>query len=156
MARTLLDQAMELQQAVSGLVKKFQFRDRNETVAYGLSVSQAYVLRALSELGPLTMGGLAAEMRLSVSTMTRVVAQLDRKSLVRRTSDARDGRVCRVALSGRGQSQWQRIEDELVAADLAVLQTIPSAERETVIRAIGKLSAAIDNWREQNNGGGES
>ena len=156
MARTLLDQAMELQRAASGLVKKFQFRDRNETVAYGLSVSLAYVLRALSELGPLTMGGLAAEMRLSVSTMTRVVAQLDRKSLVRRTSDARDGRVCRVALSGRGQSQWQRIEDELVDADLAVLQTIPSAERETVIRAIGKLSAAIDIWREQNKGGGES
>jgi DNA-binding MarR family transcriptional regulator len=156
MARTLRDQAMELQRAVSGLVKKFQFRDRNETVAYGLSVSQAYVLRALSELGPLNMGTLAAEMRLSISTMTRVVAQLDRKSLVRRMPDARDGRVCRVALSARGQSQWQRIEDELVAADLEVLQTIPSAERETVIRAIGKLSDAIDHWRDQKKSEGKS
>lgn len=140
---------MELQQAMAGLVKKFQFRDRNETVAYGLSVSQAYVLRALSELGPLTMGELAAEMRLSISTMTRVVAQLDRKSLVRRTRDASDRRVCRVALSAKGQTQWQKIEDELVANDLEVLQTIPSAERETVIRAIGRLSGAIDLWREQ-------
>lgn len=154
MARTLLDQATDLQRAVSGLVKKFQFRDRNETVAYGLSVSQAYVLRALSELGPLSMGALAAEMRLSVSTMTRVVAQLDHKSLVRRTSDPRDGRVCRVALSARGQSQWKRIEDELVHSDFEVLQTIPSAERETVIRAIGKLSDAIDHWREQKKSGG--
>jgi len=149
MARPLIDQATDLQQAVSGLVRKFQFRDRNETVAYGLSVSQAYVLRTLSELGPLTMGGLAAEMRLTISTMTRVVAQLDRKSMIRRTRDARDGRVCRVALSARGQSQWKQIEDELVATDLEVLQTIPSAERETVIRAIGKLSEAIDVWREQ-------
>ncbi len=156
MARPLIDQAMDLQQAVSGLVRKFQFRDRNETVAYGLSVSQAYVLRTLSEHGLLTMGGLAAEMRLSISTMTRVVAQLDRKSMIRRTPDAQDGRVCRVALSARGQAQWQRIEDELVAADLEVLQTIPSAERETVIRAIGKLSEAIDIWREQKKGGGES
>ena len=153
MARTLLDQAVDLQRAVSGLVKKFQFRDRNETVAYGLSVSQAYILRALSELGPLTMGGLANEMRLSISTMTRVVAQLDRKSLVRRTPDPNDGRVCRVALSPRGQSQWQRIEDELVAAAFEVLQTIPSGERETVIRAIGKLSDAIDNWRAQKKAG---
>jgi DNA-binding MarR family transcriptional regulator len=156
MARTLLDQAMDLQRAVSGLVRKFQFRDRNETIAYGLSVSQAYVLRALREHGALKMGELAAEMRLSVSTMTRVVAQLDRKSLVRRSPDARDGRVCHVALSARGQSQWQRIEDELVAADLEVLQTIPSAERETVIRAIGKLSESIDLWREQKKGGSET
>jgi DNA-binding MarR family transcriptional regulator len=149
MARTLRDQAMDLQRAVSVLVRKFQFRDRNETVAYGLSVSQAYVLRTLRELGPLSMGGLAAEMRLSISTMTRVVAQLDRKSLVRRTPDVQDARICRVALSARGQVQWQRIEDELVAADLEVLQTIPSGERETVIRAIGKLSHAIDHWREE-------
>jgi len=156
MARPLIEQANDLQRAVAGLVKRFQFRDRNETVAYGLSVSQAYVLRALSELGPLSMGGLAAEMRLSISTMTRVVAQLDRKSLVRRTPDPRDGRVCRVALSARGQTQWLRIEDELVAADFEVLQTIPSAERETVIRAIGKLSDAVDLWREQKQSGGES
>jgi DNA-binding MarR family transcriptional regulator len=156
MARTLLDQANDLQRAVAGLVKKFQFRDRNETVAYGLSVSQAHVLRALSEHGPLSMGGLAAEMRLSISTMTRVVAQLVRKSLVRRTPDPRDARVCRVALSARGQSQWQRIEDELVAADFEVLQAIPSAERETVIRAISRLSDAIDDWREQKRSGGVS
>jgi len=147
MARTLRDQAVDLGRELAGLVKKFQFRDRNESVAYGLSVSQAYVLRALSELGPLKMGELAGEMRLSVSTLTRVVAQLDRKSLVRRTPDPGDRRVCRVALSARGQALWQQIEDELVAGDLAVLQTIPSAERETVIRAIARLSDAVDVWR---------
>ena len=147
MARSIRDQAQDLQRATAQLVKKFQFRDRNETVAYGLSVSQAYVLRALHERGPLTMGELADEMRLSVSTMTRVVAQLDRKALVRRAADDPDGRVRRVGLTARGLAQWQRIEDELVASDMGVLRTIPAPERETLIRAIGQLSEAIDRWR---------
>ncbi len=96
MARSIRDQAGDLQRVTAQLVKKFQFRDRNETVAFGLSVSQAYVLRALHESGPLTMSGLAAEMRLSISTMTRVVTQLERKALVRRSANESDGRVRRV------------------------------------------------------------
>lgn len=147
MARTIREQADDLQRATARLVKKFQFRDRNETVAYGLSVSQAYVLRALHECGPLTMGELADEMHLSVSTMTRVVAQLERKSLVRRSASAADGRVRRVALSARGRTQWRRIEGELVDSDVEVLRSVPAAQRETLIRAIDRLSEAIDRWR---------
>jgi DNA-binding MarR family transcriptional regulator len=153
MARSIHDQAGDLQRATAQLVKKFQFRDRNETVAYGLSVSQAYVLRALHECGALTMGELACEMRLSVSTMTRVVAQLDRKALVRRTTSDADGRVRRVGLTARGTAQWLRIEEELIAGDVEVLRTVPAAQRETLIRAIGQLSAAIDRWRESQQGG---
>ena len=56
MPRPLLAQANELQRVMAELVRKYQFRDRNETVGYGLSVAQAYALRSLSEEGPLTMG----------------------------------------------------------------------------------------------------
>lgn len=149
MARSLRDQATDLQRATAELVKKFQFRDRNETVAYGLSVSQAYVLRALSEVGPLTMGELAAEMHLTVSTLTRVVAQLVEKRLARRTPDPADRRICRVSLTARGRALWKRIEAELVENNMAVLRGVTPAERETLIRAIGQLSRATDLWRAQ-------
>jgi DNA-binding MarR family transcriptional regulator len=159
MARPLSEQADDLQRATADLVKKFQFRDRNETVSFGLSVSQAYVLRALSENGPLAMGALAAEMHLSVSTLTRVVDQLVRKALVRRSAGVRDRRVCRVGLTARGRSQWQRLEDGLVENNIRVLRGIAPDERETVIRAIQRLSSAVDVWRAEaaaQSAGGES
>ena len=147
MARPLLAQAHDLQRAMARLVRKYQFRDRNETVCHGLSVAQAYALRALSEEGPLAMGELAGELRVSVSTMTRVVDPLVRKQLARRVADPGDRRLCRIVLSEAGARLWATIERDLTANDAAVLRGISPAERETVIRVIGLLSEAVDVWR---------
>jgi DNA-binding MarR family transcriptional regulator len=147
LARTLAEQATDLEKAMAELVKKYQFRDREETVGYGLSVSQAYALRALRENGGLSMGALAEQMRLSISTMTRVVDQLERKTLVRRVRSPLDRRVCEVATTRRGQTLWDRIEAELVESDLQVLRGLAPSERETAIRAIRLLSRAVDEWR---------
>ena len=147
MPRSLAAQAHDLQRVMAELVRKYQFRDRNETVGHGLSVSQAYVLRALHEHGPLSMGELAGELRVSVSTMTRVVDPLVRKRLAERDRSGDDRRLCRIALTAAGRRLWSRIERELTASDAAVLRTITPSERETVIRVIGLLSRAVDSWR---------
>jgi DNA-binding MarR family transcriptional regulator len=147
MARPLLAQAHDLQRTMARLVRKYQFRDRNETVCHGLSVAQAYALRALSEEGPLAMGELASELRVSLSTMTRVVDPLVRKRLARRVADPGDRRLCRIVLSDAGARLWSTIERDLTANDAEVLRGIPPAEREVVIRVIGLLSEAVDVWR---------
>jgi len=147
MARTIAAQARDFQGALSELVKKYQFRDRNETVAYGISVSQAYALGSLAGHGPLTMGGLAADLHLSVSTMSRVVDQLVTRSLARRARGEGDRRVCRVELTARGRSLWRRIEAELLEIDREVLRAIAPGEREALIRALRMLSSATESWR---------
>ena len=129
------------------LLKQYQFRDRNETVAYGLSVSQAYALRSLAEHGPLTMGALAVGLYLSVSATTRVVDQLVDGKLVRRTQDRSDRRVWHVALTARGRSIWSRIERELLDVDREVLRTLSAGERDAVIRAMDLLGRATARWR---------
>jgi len=147
MARSLAEQGRDFRAAVSELVKKYQFRDRNEIVAYGLSVSQAYALAALDVGGPLTMGGLAAELHLSVSATTRVVDSLAARHLVQRSQDASDRRVCRVAMAARGTRLWRRVEDELLASEAEVLRALAPSEREAAIRAIHLLARATDAWR---------
>ena len=147
MARSLEGQARAFQRVLSELVKKYQFRDRNETVAYGVSVSQAYALSSLAEHGVMTMSGLAADLHVSISTATRVVDQLVAKTLVRRAPGEEDRRVCRVSLLARGRALWRRIEDELIAIDIAVLRAISPGEREALIRALRLLSNATDQWR---------
>ena len=147
MARTLTQQAVDLEQSMADLVKRYQFRDRRETVAYGLSVSQAYTLRALHENGALTMGELAAELRLTVSTLTRVVDQLVVKQLVDRVRGVEDRRICQASLTRAGRQVWRRIQAELVASDREVLRDITPGEREVVIRVIGQLTQAVDAWR---------
>lgn len=149
MSRSLDAQSRAFQSVMVGLLKLYQFRDRNETVAYGLSVSQAYALRSLAEHGPLAMGALAEDLNLSVSTTTRLVDPLAERSLLRREQCREDRRVWRVSLTAKGERLWKRLEGELLAIDAEVLGSLSSSERETLIRAMGALARATQQWRRE-------
>jgi MarR family transcriptional regulator, 2-MHQ and catechol-resistance regulon repressor len=142
-APTLNRQAQRLHRAVSDLVRKYQFRDRNEICCFGISVSQCYALEEIGQEGHLSMGALAGHMHLSVSTMTRVVDQLVEHGLVRR--------VCCVEPTSRGRELLARISGELLASERAILSRIPAENRGSVISALEELSRAVDAWRD---GGG--
>ena len=142
------DQARALRDATVELVKKYQFRDRNETLAHGLSVSQTYALGAIVRSGPLAMADLADELYLTPSTMSRVVDQLVRKQLVDREQSAQDRRVWRVAATTAGRSAWRKIDDGLLAIDREILASVAPAERPDLIRAVRLLSQATDRWRQ--------
>jgi DNA-binding MarR family transcriptional regulator len=147
MSRTLDRQVRDFREAIAELVKKYQFRDRNETVAYGVSVSQAYALRALYRAGPMVMKELAADLHLTVSTITRVVDQLVAKKLARRSRGEADRRLCRVELTARGRGLWIRLEGELMEIDEEILSRLSSGEREAVIDVLRLLAEATDAWR---------
>ncbi len=145
--RHTLAQAERLHRAVTELVRRYQFRDRNEICCFGLSVSQCYALEALGEEGELTMGELAARMQLSVSTMTRVVDQLVTHGLARRGEDAEDRRVCCVTPTPKGRELLAKVRAELLESERAILGKLPPEHRESVISALEDLSRAVDEWR---------
>jgi len=152
MSRSLAAQAVRLQSAMAGLVAKYQFRDRHETVCHDLTVSQAYALRALSEAGPLPMSALAGRLHLSGSALTRVVDRLVERRLVGRGPSDIDRRICEVRLTRRGRALWDKVEASLAENDAEVLRGFTHEEREVVIRAIGDLSSAVDCWRARQSG----
>ena len=146
---TIEEQAAMLHRAVSDLIRRYQFRDRQEICCHGISVSQCYALTALADRGQLTMGELAGLMQLTVSTMTRAVDQLVKKEYVERCVAPADRRVCCVQLTGEGRALVEQINGELLAVEKGVLEQIDPAARAGVVRAIELLRGAIDTWREQ-------
>lgn len=143
------DQAHRLHQAVTELVKRYQFRDRHEVCCHGISVSQCYALAALEDGEQSTMGELAGRMQLSVSTMTRVVDQLVGKDLVRRCTHPGDRRVCCVQVTGSGRKLLGRIHGGMLEMEQAILDQLEPADRESLIRSLGLLVEAVDRWRGQ-------
>lgn len=148
MGKTLEQQARALHQVVTELVKKYQFRDRNEICCYGVSVSQCYALEAIGQRGRMTMGELAGQLHLTVSTMTRIVDQLVGKGFAHRDADAHDRRLCWVELTPAGQTLLSRIQDEILATEKEILRKIKPAERERLLSALQELCQAVDQWRE--------
>src|SRR6185295_17411735 len=77
--------ATSLHEALTELVRVYQFRDRDRICCHDISVTQCYALEALLRRGPSGLNELAAELYLDKSTASRVVAALQRKKYVSRS-----------------------------------------------------------------------
>lgn len=133
-------------QQVVGLVKKYQFRDRDQILSCGISVSQCYVLETLHTYGALTVNELATKMYLKVSTITRVVDQLVRKEYVTREEDPNDRRVRVLQLTESGEVVFQESWRNIFQSEKAILENFPSEHREMLIDFLRKLNQAVEQW----------
>ena len=145
--RTFDAQAREFHRQVIELVKKYQFRDRNQTCCRGVSVSQCYVLEVLHERGPLTMNELAERMHLSISPVTRIVDRLVEKRLARREVDGHDRRIRLISLTSSGESTFRRAWKTVFQSEKDILRRFPEEHRDMLIDFLAKLNEAVTTWQ---------
>jgi DNA-binding MarR family transcriptional regulator len=107
----------------------------------GLTPTLLSAIGTIGRRGPITLGELAAQERVSPPMITKVVTSLEAQGLVARTHDPADRRVSRVALTTAGdawlaeararRNQWlaHRLET-LTPDDITVLAaSLPVIER---------------------------
>jgi DNA-binding MarR family transcriptional regulator len=87
----------------------------------GLFAGQEQVLQALANSGPMTMGDLAAILRVRPPTASKTVSRLSALKLVERHTEPGDARIVRVKLSREGKRKaaaidalWDEVEAELL------------------------------------------
>ncbi|MEU1885348.1 MarR family transcriptional regulator [Micromonospora rifamycinica] len=100
-----------------------------------LTVTQLSALTSLRLAGALTPRELADVERVQPPTMTKIVAKLEDRGLVRRTPHPTDGRQVILAATEGGRAvldQFERVRDEWLASRLAAL---PEDDRDTLRRA---------------------
>ncbi|MFD6563327.1 MarR family winged helix-turn-helix transcriptional regulator [Micromonospora profundi] len=104
-----------------------------------LTVTQVSALTSIRLAGTMTPRELADVERVQPPTMTKIVAKLEERGLVRRTPHPTDGRQVILAATEGGQAvldQFERARDEWLAHRLAALD---EDQRETLLRAAGIL-----------------
>jgi DNA-binding MarR family transcriptional regulator len=100
-ARVVADR---LHSAAIHLLRRLRVEDK----AMGLSAPRASALSVLVFRGPVTMSALAEAEQVRRPTITRLVDSLERRGLVRRVSDAEDGRVQLVEATAAGKRLLQK------------------------------------------------
>ncbi len=145
--KTSDDQILQFHQQIVELIKKYQFRDRNQICCFGISVSQCYVLETLHTHGPLTMNELAKKMHLKISTMTRVVEQLVKKSYVRREEGLSDRRVRLIKLTKEGKAIYKKAWENIFESEKIILKGIPYEHKTVLIDVLRKLNQAVSSWQ---------
>lgn len=130
------------------LIKKYQFRDRNEMVCCGVSVSQCYVLETLHRNGPMPMQQLAKKMHLSISTITRVVEPLVKQKFISREEDPNDHRVRVMKLTKTGENIFLQTWNKVFESEKIILENFPEEHRDMLVEFLKKLNKAFGNWQE--------
>jgi DNA-binding MarR family transcriptional regulator len=128
-SRTTPELASHLRAAVARLGRRL----RQEGIAnQEASPSQLAALATLFRTGPMTIGELAGAERVKPPTMTRIVAALEERGLVRREPSSADGRVVHVVLTAEGRrahEEYRKRRDAWLRKRLAALS---APERHTL------------------------
>jgi DNA-binding MarR family transcriptional regulator len=135
-------QAVALHDALSELVRVYQFRDRDRICCHDVSVTQCYAVDALVRRGPSTLGDLARELFLDKSTASRVVATLVRKKYVARAPHPADGRAVVLRVTAAGRRLHELIRKDLVAEARHLIEDFEPEVREAAARLILRLARA--------------
>jgi len=108
--------------------------------------AQWRALSALGEIGPMRIGELAAECRVTQPGMTRLVAQLVEHGLVERRHDEADERAVRVEVTAAGRAAlaaWHATIREVLAPRFADLSDEEWRAIETATRLIASRTPEL-------------
>jgi len=127
--RTTPELASRLRSSVARLGRRL----RQEGIAnQEASPSQLAALATLFRTGPMTLGELAAAERVKPPTMTRIVAALEERGLVRRDPSTEDGRIVHVVVTGQGRRAHEDYRKRRDAWLRSRLANLSAPERHTL------------------------
>lgn len=109
------------------------------------SVSQALALHALDTDPPLSQHELAARLRLEKSSVSRLVADLERRGLIQRQRDEDNRRVIRLRLTAEGRHAHLQLGAEFHQHYDRWTAELTAAERDALIVGLSAFLRASRN-----------
>jgi DNA-binding MarR family transcriptional regulator len=132
----------ELYDALSELVRVYQFRDRDRICCYDVSVTQCYALETLARQGGMTLNDLAAQLYLDKSTASRVVDALERKGYVTRVTHPQDRRAVFLEATAPGRELEGKIRTDILTEEREMLAGFAPEVRQAMARLLRQLARA--------------
>jgi DNA-binding MarR family transcriptional regulator len=102
-------------------------------------------MSALSVLmsGPKTLGELATAEQVRPPTMSRLVSQMERAGVARKSADRGDARVVRVHATVKGLRALERGREMRIGVIRELVAQLGPADRATLVVAVGVLEAML-------------
>jgi MarR family transcriptional regulator, 2-MHQ and catechol-resistance regulon repressor len=134
--------AAELYDALSELMRVYEFRDRDRICCFDISVTQCYALEALARRDDVTLNDLAAELYLDKSTASRVVDALERKGYVARSPHPRDRRAVLLEATAAGKELLKQVRGSILDEERQLLAGFDPEIRRAMTQLIARLARA--------------
>jgi len=108
-----------------------------------VSLSEAFALAELAGDAPLSQRDLAERLDLEKSTVSRLVAGLERRGQVRRERDPANRRFYRITLTDTGHATAERLVTGMRQRHAQILAAMSEAERQALTVGVSALLRAM-------------
>jgi len=151
--RELKEDLDRIVETIIYLVTESRRLSKEEAARCGVTATQLSVLKLLHEIGDLSLGSLAKEIRAHNATVTGIVDRMEAAGLVERARSEADRRVWIIRLSAQGRKVAERARvspwDQLRAA----LAALPVADQEKLTAILRKVAGNVQMAVEPQRGG---
>jgi DNA-binding MarR family transcriptional regulator len=112
-----------------------------------VSLSETFALGEIANRSPLTQQDLAAHLGLEKSTVSRLVAGLERRGLVSRGRNPENRRSYQLTLTEHGHEVVHHLTEGMRAYHARILAAMTPAERDALAVGLGALLRAVEQDR---------
>lgn len=134
------DEVARLRGAIGALARRL----RPTEATAGMTPTQISVLLSIVAHGPLRAGTLAEHEGLNPTMLSRVLAILCERGLVRRIADASDRRATLVEATAAGRKLRERMRRERNAKLEPLLEELTAKERSALVAALPALESLAE------------
>ena len=118
--------------------------DLDDGTLRDLTVAQLRILFRLRRVGPIGSGALAAELGVTLPTVTSVIDRLSAKRMVARSDDPSDRRRVIVQLTDEGREVIERIQQGRRARLTRVVEALDLPDQESLAQALEVLAEVVN------------
>lgn len=120
-----------------------------------IGVGQVPILKLLGENGTMTQRQIAEEIRVTPATICGTMKRMEKAGLIRRQSNARDGRVTCISLTDEGRTRMTEAKDAIDRSHSEMLSGFSDEELQMLhdfVKRMGEnLSRAVETAEEEGN-----
>ncbi|MDD2206911.1 MAG: MarR family transcriptional regulator [Aminobacterium sp.] len=146
----MLRQTQDLAILIEDIVWQFSGKSFNEECCGNLSYGEYRALYFIYQHGNISISELSEKLVLTKSGGTRLVNRLEEKEYAERKRNSRDGRVCCVGLTAKGEGMAQSLHQSFISRIDNTLKTLDDPLRDVVIAGFKIFKKALSENGENN------
>ncbi len=140
----------ELDQILFNALRAVYRLERYKIEAFGLTYEEIYILQFLRRGRHLSIGDIVDELRIPVSTASRIVSRMQKRGLVAKKRDGKDRRSILVSLLSQGRAIVKKVEDHTYARIMRNISTFSDAETEAFLFTAIHLGDILEGEKDGN------
>ncbi|MBM6551312.1 MarR family winged helix-turn-helix transcriptional regulator [Marinomonas ostreistagni] len=126
------------------IIRATDLQSKRVVKACGLTIPQIMVLRAIEELGDVTVRKISDNVSLSQATVTTILNRLEERSLVARVRAQKDKRIVNARLTDEGREMLKTTPPLLHEKFISEFESLENWEQTQMLSSLQRVAMMMD------------